>query len=194
MSNENLVPLLKDLLEEVKSINRNLIMVLNKKDQDHDHDLNQSDQSDQIRSDLISKNCSNLETFIAHCEKYEIEIANLDLKSKERAIAYYLDNQRKITSKKGYIITMLKNCERISQQPKITHSSPPDEDRSHDILGIPPEIVEAKSSLLDQFTYDQIFTYLTAAEKRMFSSFEKVSQSAMLRNIIIAKGINAGII
>ena len=192
MSEQENIDVLALILEELKSINQSILSLSNKKDPDHDHDLIKSDHHDLIRSDLISKSCSNIENFINHCDKYDIDLTGLDLKSKERAIAYYMDNLRKITSKKAYIITMLKDCERFSQQPKINNSAPHVPDKSRDILGLSPETVESKTNLLDQFTYDRIFPTLTPAEQRMFSSFGKVTRSTMMLNILTAKCINAG--
>ena len=194
MSTDNLEPLLKDLLEEVKSINRNLIMVLNKKDQDHDHDLNQSDQSDQIRSDLISKNCSNTEKFKLYLDKFEIDYSGLDLNAISRNINYFLGNLANITSKKGYIMRIMKDCPKLRQQPKIYKPMEEEAEDKDSIMGYPPGIVEANSVLLNRQHFHELKPLLSKTEQKLFSTFEKVQDSEMLRNIFTAKAMKAGII
>lgn len=198
MNELEIIDVLTSILQELKSVNQSIqslqLLKAPHQDPDHDHDLNQSDQSDQIRSDQISNKCSNMEKFIEFLDKFSIDYSNLDLFSKTRSIDYFFENIRKITSKKGYILTMLKDCEIKKSQPKIYHKKPEEEDTSRYILGLKPELVEEKSLLLDLETFNKIFPSLTATEQRMFSSFEKVMSTDMLRNIFTAKGVNAGLL
>lgn len=184
--------ILTEILAELKSINQSISSLQNLKDHDHDH--NQSIRSDQIRSDLISNKGSNIEIFTEYLEKYGIEYQNLDLVSKSRNIDYFLKNLNKITSKKNYIKSILKDCPRIAEQPAIYTKKDKAEPNPKDIMGINSEEVESKTSLVDQRAYESLYPLLSKAEKNMFSSLNKIKSNTLLINIFTAKCIKEGII
>lgn len=184
--------ILTEILTELKSINQSISSLQYVKDHDHDH--NQSIRSDQIRSDLISKKGSNLEIFTEYLDKYGIQYENLDLESKSRNIDYFLKNINKITSKKNYIQSILKDCPRVARQPAKYTKKDEAEPNPKDIMGINSDEVESKTSLVDQRAYESLYPLLSKAEKNMFSSLNKIKDNTLLINIFTAKCIKEGII
>lgn len=194
MSDIDYSALLTEIITELKSINQSIQSLQSLKDLDHDQDLNQSDQSDQIRSDQISNDRSNMQTFLQIMDKLAIDYEHLDLESKSRSITYFLENQNRITSKKGYIITMLKDCEHLRKPPKVFKPKEKDQDISRHILGNDPSLVEEKALLLDENIFNLVYPNLSSQEQKMFCSFQKVMSADLLKNIFTAKAMNMKII
>jgi hypothetical protein len=158
-----------------------------------------SDLSDQIRSDQISKECSNLhEDFRQLCESLEIDISLKDISEQGRSITYYFENRKKILNPKSYIKKMLLDFpnKRKTSPAKAAVSDIRNDTESGNkstlIMGVDASLVEDRIQYFDEHTFNQVFQGLSEQQKKMFPSYPAVMRNEMKRNIMVAIGINGG--
>jgi len=163
-----------------------------------DQIINQSDQSDQIRSDLITNFRSNLlENFRDVCADLGISLKNKDLTNSLRAVQYFFDKPG-IRNPKQYIMKMLESIPdakpvgfTTSKQPQS--SVPSDDPADNSILGLNVDVVNNYVRYCSKEVYLQCREYIPNY-KALFKHWDDVKESTWKLRLITAYAIKNDII
>ena len=163
-----------------------------------DQIINQSDQSDQIRSDHITNFRSDLlENFRDVCADLGISLKNKDLSNSLRAVQYFFDKPG-IRNPKQYIIKMLESIPdakpvgfTTSKQPQ--RSVPPDDPADNSILGLNVDVVNNYVRYCSKEVYLQCREYIPNY-KALFKHWDDVKESTWKLRLITAYAIKNDII
>lgn len=182
-----------------------IILILSNIEKSLDQILSRSirsnhNQSDQIRSDLISniraKDPDNWkDLFISTLESFQIDYEHLDLDSIETGIKYFLSNQSGIRSQKSYIKKILAMAGKAKNRPKDQENMPTKtaaKKPKHDdtsIMGVDRDIVESKAGMFSLPVYTALVEKLPAEETAWLKSYRETLESRLKLNIATALAI-----
>lgn len=163
-----------------------------------DQILNQSDQSDQIRSDQITNFRSDLlENFRDVCADLGISLKNKDLSNSLRAVQYFFYKPG-IRNPKQYITKMLESIPdakpvgfSTSKQPQ--RSSPSEDPADNSILGLNVDVVNNYIRYCSKEVYLQCREYIPNY-KALFKHWDDVKECTWKLRLITAYAIKNDII
>lgn len=163
-----------------------------------DQIINQSDQSDQIRSDQITNFRSDLlENFRDVCADLGISLKNKDLSNSLRAVQYFFYKPG-IRNPKQYIIKMLESIPdakpvgfSASKQPQ--RSAPSDDPADNSILGLNVDVVNNHIRYCSKEVYLQCREYIPNYHA-LFKHWDDVKDSAWKLRLITAYALKNDII
>ena len=163
-----------------------------------DQILNQSDLSDQIRSDQITNFRSNLlENFRDVCVDLGISLKNKDLSNSLRAVQYFFEKPG-IRNPKQYVLKMLENIPdakpvgfTTSNQPQ--KSSPSDAPADNSILGLNVDVVNNYIRYCSKEVYLQCREHIPNY-KALFRHWDDVKDSTWKLRLITAYALKNDII
>ena len=184
--NDDVVQILNLILDKLTEISNQI---------DQIRKSNQSNliRSGQIRSDQISKPCSNwIDSFMQVLDTYGLPYEGLDLTKIEQGATYFLINQAKIISKKGYLAKILKDCPRIDPDKKsLVKSADLQDDKL--IMGMDPDLIDSHTHLLNPDLLDY-FLVLHPNYRSIFASWDSVVKNIGKSRILTALCAHEGLI
>ena len=163
-----------------------------------DQIINQSDQSDQIRSDQITNFRSDLlENFRDVCADLGISLKNKDLTNSLRSVQYFFEKPG-IRNPKQYIIKMLESIPDAkpvgftpSRQPQ--RSAPSDDPADHSILGLNVDVVNNYIRYCSKEVYLQCREHIPNY-KALFRHWDDVKDTTWKLRLITAYALKNDII
>lgn len=181
------IALLQDILSSLQS-NQSINQSTNQPGKVRS-DLINLDPSDQIRSDQSNLDSNLLSNFLDICDSLGINARIKDLSTAGRSIQYYLE-QKTIRNHKAYINSILS---KLPDLPRIgfdqEHSVKPTPTKlaeiDTDVMGIPLEVVQAKSSLLCEKDFYTVREFIPQF-KAMFRTWNDCKDSLLKRNVLTA--------
>ena len=163
-----------------------------------DQILNQSDLSDQIRSDQITNFRSNLlENFRDVCVDLGISLKNKDLSNSLRAVQYFFEKPG-IRNPKQYVLKMLENIPDakpvgFTQSKQPQRSVPSDDPADNSILGLNVDVVNNYIRYCSKEVYLQCRDYIPNY-KALFRHWDDVKDSTWKLRLITAYALKNDII
>ena len=163
-----------------------------------DQIINQSDSSDQIRSDQITNFRSDLlENFRDVCVDLGISLKNKDLSNSLRAVQYFFEKPG-IRNPKQYVMKMLESIPDAkpvgftpSEQPQ--RSVPSDDPENNSILGLSVDVVNNHIRFCNREIYLKCREFIPNY-KALFRHWDDVKDSAWKLRLITAFAIKNDII
>ena len=178
-----------EALKDVRSTVSILIEQLTRMDVDIDHDdHNQSDQSDQIRSDQIRAHASNISSkereFRAIAADNGIDLDLYDLKSIQRNITWFMDHRSTISAPQKYIARMVSE---IKPSAGFRQKAAPAEvkEESNTCLGYEIPVLDEIVKYIDERAFALAKPYLPGSGT-MFKDWQSVQGNLMKLRVVAA--------
>lgn len=178
-----------EALKDVRSTVSILIEQLARMDVDIDHDdHNQSDQSDQIRSDQIRAYASNISSkereFRAIAADNGVDLELYDLRSIQRNISWFMDHRREISSPQKYIARMVSE---IKPSAGFRQKAAPAEvkEEPNTCMGYDMSVLDEIVKYIDERSFNLVKPYMPGSGT-MFKDWSSVQGNLMKLRVVAA--------